>query len=244
MNWKKIGLFLLLSLAIVFPLLVYVNKFYANSLSPNLNIWYLFSQYVSGTIGPIIALLTLCVTGWIAFEFNSYQKRQTTIQLFKEFRTEELRKSRSKAWEVKANWNDNTKSTYRQGFINSMIEETESCISGTPIDKEQIQAVFDLLAFYTMLSTYKHEGKTIRHLNYFYYAWWRKFLVEVATMYDTEREKNFNEEIITHKKKGFDSKCFLQSIKYVPKLKKLDNICGLTKLDNITSTYDIYIHNS
>src|SRR5690606_426149 len=91
-----VGLFI-----ITIPFIIYLTKFISKSLSDDLNVWNMFGQYIGGTAGPIISVLTLVVTAWIAIEFNDYQKRQTAIQLFKEFRTQELLTARSKAWEVK-----------------------------------------------------------------------------------------------------------------------------------------------
>jgi hypothetical protein len=224
------------------PLIFYILKMSTNSLSNDLNVWNLFGQYIGGTVGPIISILTLAVTAWIAIEFNDYQKRQTAIQLFKEFRTTELLTARNKAWEVKVHWNDLSKTIYKDEFIEALILEKPRTVNGTEITICQIKGVYDLFAFYTMLSTYKNQSSTLRQLNYFYYSWWRKFLYEVAVKYDSSKIADLNSKLKTIK--GFNSEVFFNSIKLTPKLNALDEVCGFDKLFENESPYNIYVKNS
>jgi hypothetical protein len=229
-NWVKI-IFIITVLIILVPIILYLLKFASPKLSSDLNIWSMFSQYIEGTIGTLIAFLTMIITTWIAIEFNDFQKQQTTIQLFKEFRAE-LLDARSKAWEVKMKWYDKNETNYQNSFIDAMIEENYRD-KNSEITDEQIQSVYDLFAFYSMLSTYNRKKKVMGQLNYFYYDWWRKFLYDVAEKYDSARKDNISDEI--------EDETFMKNISYKLKLQKLDNICGFsTFFDTNEAPIDIY----
>ena len=163
---------ILISVAIILSLLsiiLYFKELGSSNFAKDSTEWNHFGAYLSGTVGVCISLSTLIVTAWIANEFNNFQKRQMAIQLFKEFRTEKIRTHRSMAREVKKQW-ERGNEDYRVAFIESMIEENEIHYNSLKITKEQIQSVYELFAFYSMLSSYKEQKEIIGKLNYFYYA--------------------------------------------------------------------------
>jgi hypothetical protein len=234
---------------VILPLLLYFYKYHSFSLSNDREDWNMFGQFIGGTIGPALALLTFSVTVWIAIKFNNYQKvqqensakeqlQQTTIDLFKEFRSYNLRRARNLAWEVKKNWEDISKGTYQVDFIKAFIAETEITSGENQTSKEQIKGLYDVFAFYTMLGLYSENETNIRNLNYFYYAWWRKFLYEIATAYDTSKANDISIEPILNDKNNFNKSEFLNNISLQRPLKRLDKICGFEKL---TPNFNLYI---
>lgn len=219
------------------PIYLYLSNFYNSNLSSDFKSWISFTQYISSTVGLIISFLAASISTWLIIEFNSFQKRQTTIQLFKEFRSQESRKKRRVASRVKRRWEKN-KNNYQTLFIEAFISEKKN----VSITKREIQSVYDLFAFYSMLSTYQTQSRIMPQLNYYYYAWWRKFLYEVAKKYDLEREKDINPLIAMNRGKK-EVKAFLTNIKFTPKLEKLDKICGFRAFNDAEKPLNIYINN-
>lgn len=229
-------------LLLLTPIIFYVLKFGTANLSADFSDWSEFASFLGGTLGIYITLLTLVITAWIAIEFNNFQKRQTTIQLFKEFRTEKIVTHRSKAWEVKKEWDKAGNKVYRNAFIEAMIaEKNEDYVvphKSVKITSEQVRGVYELFAIYSMLSTHTNQRRTMESLNYFYYAWWREFLYEVAEKYDSKREEYVN-DIIRQQKTKY-AKAFLKNIKFKPKLMELDKICGFHTFTEENGTMGIY----
>lgn len=190
-------------------------------------------------LSPIISLLTLVVTSYLAFEFNNYQRRQqkikddeqlqqTTIELFKEWRSVSVLAARKKAWSVKRKWEANKE--FRPIFIEAMVmeEDYEGNSDAESVTEAEFRAIYDMFAFYNMLSLYSRNEKNIRNLNYFSYPWWRHFLYEVAIEYDKLKvnyifdENNKNQKIYRR---------FKDNISFTYYLKRLDSICGFVGID-------------
>jgi len=243
-------LFILTSL--IAPLIAYFNVGKYFSLPPEKTEWNSFSQYIGGIIGPIISFWTLVITAWIAITFNNYQKKQkaksdseelqqTTIDLFKEIRSPEMRKTRDIAREVKKYWDndkDKKSNTYQARFIYAMINEEEFKDDNIKIEQKHYKAVYDLFTFYIMLGLYSNNEKNIKNLNYFYYSWWRRFLHEIATEYDKNKITIISNDPILLQKEKFDKNVFLENISLKRPLKKLDLLCGF---DNIDENFELHI---
>ncbi len=240
-------------IAFIVPWLIYRSVWNETTLSTKVDEWNMFGTFFGGTVGPAIAFITMVITAVIAVSFNTYQKRQqqnadeeraeqTAIDLYKELRTYKLMKARSKAWDVKKKWNEKNPEKYRNKFIEAMLKEEpfKGTIDGISYDitKDEIQSVYDLISFYTLLSLYKNSGKTIVGLNYFFYPWWRKFLYEIATGRDKLRTENIFK---TLEKKSetplFTREKFIANISYQKGLTELDKICGFDELDHFFDFY-------
>jgi hypothetical protein len=247
-----VGVFIAIgAILILIALLFYWSKFGSTTLSDEKDDWNLFSQYFGGVIGPIISILTLVITAWIAIKFNDYQIRQqkisdsnelqqTTIELFKEFRSDKLRFARDNAWEVKKKWDADTEGTYRKQYIKSMIKEQEFDDGTIKIKKDEFKGVYDLFAFYIMLGLYSNNETNIRNLNYFYYEWWRKFLCEIAIEYDKLKKFDISNDTTLDDKTKFSKNDFLDNISLTRPLVKLDQICGF---DSLEKEFHLYINN-
>lgn len=145
----------------------------------------------------------------------------TIVSLFEEYQQREMLKARKKAWAVKEKWEKGDQQ-YREKFIQAMV--SQNWVKDQPIEKEEIRGVYDLLAFFSMLSAYDQAGESIKKMNYFYYSWWRKFLFEVAKKYDTKREQGLN--VSGLKEENYSKENSLHEIKYTPQLQAFDKICG------------------
>src|ERR1700743_1895138 len=66
----------LLLISIYVPFHYYSLKYDLTKISNKQEDWNLFSAFMGGVLGPIIAFWALVITAWIAYEFNSYQKTQ------------------------------------------------------------------------------------------------------------------------------------------------------------------------
>lgn len=140
----------------------------------------------------------------------------TILNLFREYQQKEMLKARRKAWNVKEKWEKGDQE-YRENFIQALVDQNWN--QGQPIKKEEIRGVYDLLAFFSMLSAYDQAGESIKKVNYFYYTWWRKFLYEIAQKYDSKTEKDIH--TLGHKNEMYSN-----NMKYTPKLEAFDKICG------------------
>ncbi len=67
--------FVLVMLCLI-PALFYIFKFGSWTLSSNKDEWGTFGDYIGGVLNPVISILTLAVTTYIAVSFNEYQKQQ------------------------------------------------------------------------------------------------------------------------------------------------------------------------
>lgn len=240
-------IFLLSLVFIYYPFTIYWKQYDSSTLSTNKEDWNLFSAFSSGTVAPLLSLLTLWVTAWIAIEFNNYQKnsqsasekdrrQQATIDLFKEFRSDRMRNARYGAWKVKIIWDSAADEKFKDEFIRALVGEIEIGRGTIDIQKDDIRAVYDLFAFYNMLSLYEKNEIHIKNLNYFYYGWWRKFLYEIADKYD----KRKSQEISTTAPMELDSdfrKEFIHAISFKRTLKQLDKLCGFNDLAEDFSIY-------
>lgn len=199
---------------------------------------------------PVIASFSLVITTLIAWQFNNYQMKQSTQQIiithFQSFRKKKFFNNRMVAWRVKEKWYNKDLKDYQASFINALICEEEVECETYKITRREIYSVYELLAFFAMLSTYKDSAKILRTLNNFYYAWWRKFLLEVAELYENKRFSHINQNILQDRIPGFKKKYFLRSIGFTEKLKELDRICGFDSLplDKDGTPFSIYIENS
>lgn len=237
-------------LCIAIPIWLYINS-WGGHLSAKQVDWDFFSTFMGGTLGPIIATLSLLVTTYIVYEFNVYQKdknrkadgeqlQQTTINLFKEFRSPQMAASRSVAWKLKKKWDAESGASnnwrFRKALIEAMVNEKHVVLDDDNyISNEDLRAVNDIISFYTMLSLYQDNGHNIKALNYFYYPWWRAFLVELCK----EVEELTCCCIVQNPAlslQGFDVGDYSDNMKMGNALRALDVICvfkGLPAVDLI-----------
>jgi uncharacterized membrane protein len=62
--------------AIILPLIPYLINFRKHDWSPNPADWANFGDYLGGTLGPVLGILTLVVTIYIAIELNKIEERR------------------------------------------------------------------------------------------------------------------------------------------------------------------------
>ncbi len=194
-------------------------------------------------ISDLINLLLLAITGSTLITIlvssvteNKRRKdslQQITIDLFKEWRDKNLHRQRmiiSK--EIAPNWSDEK---FREEFCKSFlaIEKSNNFI----ISEEQIQAMSDIIGFYTKLSLYRGNEEDIKNLNYFYYPWYRKMFYDIAEYRDDSRQKVLNKNnFLTEKenKEIYDE--ILANLSLAPMLKRIDKLCDF---ENIPFDNDI-----
>ncbi len=143
-----------------------------------------------------------------------------------------MKQTRHQASVVKELWKKEG-DDYRNTFIEALLDEEEKITpNGQKITTIQTQAIYDLIAFYTMLSLYEKSGKNIRMLNYFYYPWWRNFLYEIIEKRDELRHQGTFESIENQAETAcFNKEQFKVNTSFITTLKRLDNLCGFDKLD-------------
>jgi len=245
--WVLISICITGLISVAYACLVYFNHYDISTVSTKTEDWTLFSTLMSGVIGPIIALWTMLLTGWIAFEFNEYQKdkndhkdrlelQQLTIDLFKEFRSEKGLKTRHTASEMRKLWKGPDSEKFLKVFVKHMVLENGFTYDGRKISEEQIHSVYDLFAFYNLLSLYPNNNENVRNLNFFYYGFWRSFLYAVAFAYDNERQKRIFQN--PNSPKEF-RESFVNDIRFANNLRRLDMVCGFDILNDSTDATTI-----
>ena len=106
-NWL-IGTTIILTIV---PLIFYMCNFGSWTFSSNKSDWGTFGDYIGGLLNPLIGLLTLAVTVFIAVTFNQYEKRRdeqskneadvkSYLELYQYFVGPEFREKRHVAWNV------------------------------------------------------------------------------------------------------------------------------------------------
>lgn len=181
------------------------------------------------------AIISILVAIMIEQRRRKSELQETTIKLFQEWRGQHLNKARIRASKnVLKRWDD---IEFRNNFFDSMIAiENRKDLS---ISEEDIQAVSDIIGFYTVLSIYRGNEDDIRNLNYFYYGWWRKMLYDIADFRDTRRDVALaNKRKLNNLKVDFNRTEYLDNVKMYPMLQRLDKLCGF---QNLPTDFDLGI---
>ena len=243
---KILTLFIFLSaLCVAIPLIVYIVKKGSFKISDRKEEWDLFSSYIGGTLGPIVGILSLLISGYIVHKFNNIQKKyqedtdsgqlqQVTINLFKEFRSEQMSKARSNAWVMKKQWygiDEASRERFRKFLVVAMVSENIVHEIGITIERQHLRAVNDMISFFTMLSLYSDNSENIKGLNYFYYPWWRGFLKELTYECDQKTRACLNGDSKLSVE-GFDKEKYFAHLSHNGAFERLDIICGFDKLEN------------
>ncbi|MCX2584354.1 hypothetical protein OQ267_11135 [Pedobacter sp. MR22-3] len=239
-------LFIVLSaISIIIPILVYVFNMGSWSFSKKKEEWDLFSAFIGGTLSPIVGVLSLLISGYIVYKFNKIQHKyqedkdngqlqQVTIDLFKEFRSEQMSKARSNAWQMKQKWyeaDESSRDRFRKMLVIAMVSEKTVNNAGICIERQHLRAVNDMISFYTMLSLYSKNSKNITELNYFYYPWWRGFLKELTNECDKKTKEclNSDEQLAVP---NFNKGEYFDNLSHISAFIRLDKICGFEDLTN------------
>lgn len=92
--YQKIGI-LLIILLLISPVLTYIFAFHSFKISNQPSEWGTFGDFIGGVINPLIALLTLLVTIYIAIEISKLEDKRSekTIDFEKRRFLNELRES-------------------------------------------------------------------------------------------------------------------------------------------------------
>jgi hypothetical protein len=206
---------------------------------------YFYRIFLGRNVTDLIGIISLAIsfTAFFSIIFSLQQTihnrqnelKQITIDLFKELRGQHFREVRSNCWAVKSKWDkDAAPDGYRSRMIQAMFTEEDN----VDITSEQIQAVYDLIGFYTILSLYRGNENDIRSLNYFYYGWWRKFLYELSEHKDPQRIKYlFAHEISPKTRFSLSRQTYIDNVTLKPVLKRLDTLCGF---DNLPGDFEMH----
>jgi hypothetical protein len=103
-----IGITIILTIV---PVIFYLYKFGDGTLSTDKGEWGTFGDFIGGVLNPLISLLTLAVTVYIAITFNDYEKRRdeqskteadvkSYLELYQYFVGPEFREKRQIGWNV------------------------------------------------------------------------------------------------------------------------------------------------
>lgn len=199
---------------------------------------YFYRIFLGKNVTDLLGIISLSIsfTAFFSIIFSLQQTihnrqnelKQITVDMFKELRGQHFRQVRSRCWEVKEKWDEDENSDgYRDRLINAMFSDS----SDSTITSEHTQAIYDLIGFYTILSLYRGNENDIRHLNYFYYGWWRKFLYELAEYKDLRRvDYLFDDSELTNHEFKFDKQGYIDNVTLKPVLKRLDILCGFENL--------------
>jgi hypothetical protein len=99
------------ALIAIMPIILYLYKFGDGTLSTEKDEWGTFGDFVGGVLNPLISLLTLSVTVYIAITFNEYEMRRdeqfknetdvkSFLELYQYFVGNEFREKRHIGWKV------------------------------------------------------------------------------------------------------------------------------------------------
>lgn len=186
----------------------------------------------------IVSVMTLFATIMVSMVIQHYQSRQkkndekamvqqVIIELFKEFRSPQMRRARTLSWQVKKKWDTNPE--FRQKAPWCMVIETEDKVIN--FSNEERKGLFDLLSFYKRISLHddlynkKVSSKIVKQLNCFYYFWWRRFLYEIVEEYDRLEEKCISKAIDPELRREL-----IKNVTFQETLERMDKMCGLTKV--------------
>lgn len=167
--------------------------------------------------------LSISITGFVSIIITIIQSRQSlqrdiqqsSVDLFKELRSEKFIDARRRAWIVKEKWYD--EKGYKEKLIKYNFSSRDK-VKDEGLDHD-MKVVYQLFEFYLLVSVYEGNEKILKALRYFYYGWWRHFLYDFAS--EIEGNTKTNDML---KNPGVH---YLQDISYIATLQRLDILCGL-----------------
>lgn len=162
----------------------------------------------------------------IAINRTKRNKKLEGVSLFDKFIDEPMRQLRQDAWQVKIRWEND--SGYKEKILKLFSSEEKINDEQVKEELREFYKVIKMMSFYDMLSLHEQHKKTIIHLKYFYFDWWRKFLFEVAYELDNRRIS-----------KGSLPKGYLENTKYTTSLERLDKMLGF---DSFPRDKEMVIH--
>lgn len=173
---------------------------------------------------------SISITGFVSIIVTIIQSRKTiqkdlqqsTIDLFKEFRSEKFKNTRDRVWGLMNNWMQTE--GFKQKFIDYNFKQDNKKVE-EELDKD-IKALYDMLEFYLILSVYEGNENVLKALRYFYYGWYRHFLYDIAKEIESNRQVN---PLLSSYKTSY-----LSDLSYVSNLERLDRLCGLDKIPKNT----------
>jgi ABC-type multidrug transport system fused ATPase/permease subunit len=225
-----VSVFLILFLGI-YILISFINNIDWNYIKDQDNIDKLINILVLAFSAS--AFFAILLTVYYESRRRRNELQQITIDLFKEWRSQAFREARLTASKhVLKQWHD---VDFRDAFCKSFIAvETRNNFK---VPEEHIQAVSDIIGFYSILSLYRGNQEDIKNLSYFYYGWWRKLLYDVAFFRDNQRQNIVaSTETLKANSVKLDRDNYLNSIMLVPVLKRLDKLCEFT---GVPTDYDL-----
>ncbi|SHF51582.1 hypothetical protein SAMN05444483_101417 [Salegentibacter echinorum] len=236
-NLKRgIQIFLVILCFILFLSLILASI----SLITNQN--YFLRENLAKNLDELINILVLAssLTAFVSIFFTLEQSRrdrknelqQTTIDLFKELRSERFRNITNNAWDIRQKWSSGD-NKFKKKLIKAMFSEKPNQKLG--ITADHIQSIYDLVGFYTVLSLYRGNEDFIRDLNYFYYGWWRNFLYDLSEFKDGQRISDLF-ELNEYNNIEFRQE-YIANVSFSTALNRLDNLCGF---ENVPKTLEFH----
>lgn len=134
------------------PISYYRENFDKKHFSQLQGDWGTFGDFLGGVLNPFISLLTLGVTGYIAYILNKYErerdqesKRESDIKSFMElyqfFISENFREVRTVAWYMLK------KAIYNQGYMDFLVGEHYVSRYVNRLDRSDVYASFHILLY-------------------------------------------------------------------------------------------------
>lgn len=177
--------------------------------------------------------ISISITGFASLIITIIQSRksekqtiqESTISLYKEFRSENFKLKRSRAWKVLTKWFDEV--GYKESLLSYHLGNPEEVNQDF---NEDINAIHGMLEFYMIISVYSENEESLKALNYFYYGWWRHFLYDYSICVESHRVIN---PIVSKY-----AKSYLYDVSYSSHLIKLDKLCGLSHIPKNTKIHN------
>lgn len=175
--------------------------------------------------------VSIAVTGFVSIIFSIIQSRESiqhsvdesVIELFRDLRSPEFIESRRRAWIIKEKWFQDD-GVYKQKFLDYNFSTRKEKIKKDQKElDEDIKAVYQLIEFYLLVSSYKGSVRLMKQLRFFYYGWWRHFLYDFA--HEIERTTKTSPKLQDPKS------TYLRDISYTGTLERLDRLCGFQGMD-------------
>jgi hypothetical protein len=137
-------------------------------------------------VGVVTAIILQSFELQRVSEAADHQHIDRTLELFQQFRQDQMSSARTKAWRARTKWFKYEE--YRKSQIGVVFPKTLEEMEMWEVENEEAlerRAIYDMLEFYSMLAHHPGSDETVRAFG-FYYASWRGFLRSFIDAYNKE----------------------------------------------------------